>query len=223
MDVISPVSTDANGNALTVASKKTLDKDDFLQLLVTKLTHQDPMKPMEDEAFVAELAQFSSLEQLQNLNTSLENSLQWDYLQTQTINNTMATALIGRGVKASYNGVYLGQDNQASIKYTTSEFAGTVTVKIMDANGNVVRTLTAGDVPPGQASINWDGKDEEGKSLASGYYTVEISAVNGQGAPFAPSMFTEGTVTGVIYSEGSAYHKVNGLEIPMSSVVAVQQ
>jgi len=181
------------------------------------------MKPMEDEAFVAELAQFSSLEQLQNLNTSLENSLQWDYLQTQTINNTMATALIGRGVKASYNGVYLGQDNQASIKYTTSEFAGTVTVKIMDANGNVVRTLTAGDVPPGQASINWDGKDEEGKSLASGYYTVEISAVNGQGAPFAPSMFTEGTVTGVIYREGSAYLQVNGLEIPLSSVVAVQQ
>ncbi len=223
MGVISPVGTETNAGSLTAASQKTLDKDDFLQLLVTKLTHQDPLKPMDDEAFVAELAQFSSLEQLQNLNKSLENSLQWDYLQTQTINNTMATALIGKSVKASYNGVYLGQDNQASVKYTTSEFASNVTVKIMDADGNVVRTLTAQDVPPGQSTVNWDGKDEEGKNLSSGYYTVEISGVNGQGADFTPSMFTEGTVTGVIYRDGSAYLQVDGLEIPLSSVVAVGQ
>jgi len=223
MGVISPVGTDSNGNALTAAAQKTLDKDDFLRLLVTKLTHQDPMKPMEDEAFVAELAQFSSLEQLQNLNKSMENSQQWDYLQMQTINNTMATSLIGKNVKAAYNGVYLGQDDQASVKYSTTEFAGTVTVRILDADGNLVRTLTQENVAPGQNSVKWDGKDEEGKNLSSGYYTVDISATNAQGVSFTPSMYTEGTVTGVTYRDGSAYLQVNGMEIPLSSVIAVEQ
>ena len=148
MGLISPVATDTNGNQITAESRQMLGKDDFLKLLITKLTHQDPLKPMDDEAFVAQLAQFSSLEQLQNMNNSLDNSLEWDYLQMQTINNTMATNLIGREVKASYNGVYLDGNNQPTISFNSPQYAQRVNVQILDINGSVVRTLTEKEVPP---------------------------------------------------------------------------
>lgn len=66
------------GAAAATQTKKTsnseLGKDDFLKLLVTQLRYQDPMKPMDDTAFVAQLAQFSSLEQMQNMTASLQAS-----------------------------------------------------------------------------------------------------------------------------------------------------
>lgn len=223
MGIISPVGVDSNGKALSTGSMKSLDKDDFLKLLVTKLTYQDPMKPMEDEAFIAELAQFSSLEQLQNLNNALVNSQQWDLMQMQTINNTMATGLIGKEVKATYSGVYLSDDNRPMINYTTTEQAAHIKVEIKNADGTVIRTLTQNDVPPGQSSVVWDGKDETGKRVSSGYYTIEISGESVGGTKMTPSTFVTGRVNGVVYREGSAFLQVNGLEIPLSDISAINE
>ncbi|RKY84562.1 flagellar hook capping protein [candidate division KSB1 bacterium] len=82
-----------------------LGKTDFLQLLITKLRYQDPLKPMTDESFIADLAQFSSLEQMQNLNTAILNqSSSIDGLNTNLIalimmqNTTQAASLIGKTV-----------------------------------------------------------------------------------------------------------------------------
>ena len=223
MGLISPIATDTNGNPITAQAQSTLGKDDFLKLLITKLTHQDPLNPMDDEAFVAQLAQFSSLEQLQNVNGSLEESLNWDYLQMQTINNTMATGLIGREVNASYNGVYLGNDNRPAISYSTTEYAQKVNVQIIDADGAVVRTITEKDVPPGKSSITWDGLDQNGQRMGPGYYSIKINAIDANGDAFTPSTFLQGKVTGIIYREGSAYLQVDGMEIPLSAVNSINE
>ena len=215
MGLISPVATDTNGNPISAESRKMLGKDDFLKLLITKLTHQDPLKPMEDEAFVAQLAQFSSLEQLQNVNNSLENSLEWDYLQMQTINNTMATNLIGREVKASYNGVYLDAN--------CPQYAQRVNVQILDINGTVIRTLTEKGVPPGSNKIEWDGLDQNGQRVGEGYYSIKVSAVDVNGELFTPSTFLQGKVNGIIYREGSAYLQVAGMEIPLAEINAINE
>ena len=112
MSFISPVATDTNGNPRDTGSMQSLGRDDFLQLLVTKLQHQDPLKPMEDSDFIAQLAQFSSLEQMNNIADGIESSNQWDYLQMQSMNNVMAAGFIGKDVKAEFNGVYLDFDNE---------------------------------------------------------------------------------------------------------------
>ena len=221
MGVITPLAVDQYGNPMPTGSQKTLGKDEFLQLLIAKMTHQDPLNPIDDEAFIADLAQFSSLEQLTNLNESINSSLEWDYLQMQTINNTMATSLIGKGVKASFSNLYLDSDNQPALSYTTTEYAEEVTISIKDAAGTVVRTLTMEAVPPGNNSIIWDGKDQDGDRLAEGFYQFEVTAVDAEGNSLTPSTYLEGKVTGVIYRDGSAYLQVNGLEIPLAEVTEI--
>jgi flagellar basal-body rod modification protein FlgD len=218
MGIISPVAVDSNGKSMTAAAQNTLDKDDFMKLLITKMSHQDPLSPTDDETFIAELAQFSSLEQLQNLNGSLSTALQWDFLQNQTINNTMATSLIGRQVKAETTGYYLSDSNKPKISFTTDQYAQNVTITIKASDGTVVRTLSKSDVAPGQASIDWDGKDENGNRLAKGFYTVTLSASNANGESFTPSTYIEGKVKGIVYRDGQAYLQVNDEEISLSDV-----
>lgn len=220
MGVVSSINNGANQQNMFQATN-VLGKDDFLKLLITKLTNQDPLNPMDDESFIAELAQFSSLEQMSNINESLSSALQWDYLQMQTINNTMATSLIGRSVTANYSGVYLDRQNQPTINFTTDRPAARTIVKILDADGKVVRTLTEVDLPAGVNSLKWDGKDSAGNRAEPGYYTIEITAEDTSGNAITPSTFVSGTVQGVVYHDGSAFLKVNGLEIALADVSAI--
>ncbi len=223
MGIISPLGVDSRGNPLTTGHLKELGKDDFLQLLVAKLKNQDPLNPMDDAAFIAELAQFSSLEQLHNLNEALSSSLDLDYLQMQTINNTMATSLIGKEIKASYSDIYLVGTNQPEIGFATADYAESVRILIKDANGNIVATLMSEDVPAGNNSIVWDGKDDSGERLPEGYYNIEISARGTDGGSFTPSAYIQGRVTAVVYHDGAAYLQVNGMEIPLSGISVVSE
>jgi len=215
--------TDSNGNPVATGSSQILDKDDFMTLLVAQMTNQNPLEPMDNTEFIAELAQFSSLEQLHNVNDSLSNSLEWDYLQMQTINNTMATGLIGREVNASYNGVYLDADNQPTIAFNSPKYAQRVNIQILDINGSVVRTMTDKEVPPGSNKMQWDGLDQNGQRVGEGYYTINISAVDAAGDLFTPSTFLQGKVDGIVYREGAAYLQVGGMEIPLSAINAINE
>ncbi len=218
MGLISPVATDSRGNSITAAAQKELGKDDFLQLLITKMTHQDPLNPMQDEDFVAQLAQFSSLEQMANINESLQQSLDWDYLQMQTINNTMATSLIGKEVSASYSGVYLDDINEPGISFITDRYASEAEINIYDSSGNKIRTIDAEDLGAGTQTFTWDGRDSRGNRVDEGYYTIGITALDKDGESFNPSTLLTGKVTAVSYKEGSAYLQVNGVEIPLADI-----
>jgi flagellar basal-body rod modification protein FlgD len=221
MSYISPVATDANGAARQTGSLQTLGRDDFLQLLVTKLEYQDPLNPMEDEDFIAQLAQFSSLEQMKNIADGIASSNEWDYLQMQSINNTMAAGLIGKDVKASYGGVVVDGETDPTVTFTNSVYASEVTLTIKDSTGNVVRRLTMDNVQAGLNSLTWDGRDSLGNSVEEGYYVVEAAALDGAGALFTPSLSLVGTVESITYRDGAAYLKVRGVEISLGDVTAV--
>ncbi len=207
----------------TSPSNGTLSKDDFLQLLITKLTNQDPMNPIQDEDFASQLAQFSSLEQMSNMNESLSQSIQWDYLLSQTISNTMATSLIGRTVRADSSQVYLETGGSADLTVGLDRAASEVTITITDASGKTVRTIKSTGLDKGDHVINWDGTDETGTQMASGVYTVSVSAVDGNGNAFTPKAIIEGKVSKVTYKDGIALLNINGQNIPLASVLEVKE
>lgn len=219
MNVIGPIVNQTGGTQAT--GSKTLGKDDFLQLMVTKLRYQDPLNPMDDADFIAQLAQFSTLEQMNNIAEGIATANQWDFLQMQSINNTMATGLIGKDIKATYNGVYVDAINNPQITYTTDEFVTDVEFTVRDAAGNMIATLKDSNIEPGVNSIEWDGRDNQGNRVEQGYYTIEVSATNGSGQTIRPRLSLIGTVEIIVYREGAAFLRVNGTEIPLGDVTAV--
>jgi flagellar basal-body rod modification protein FlgD len=89
--------------------KRTLDKDDFLKLLVTQLSHQDPTQPMEDREFIAQMAQFSALEQITNLNKEFSSVM-------KLIASSHAIALLGKTVEIA--------DGESLVRGTVREVLG---------------------------------------------------------------------------------------------------
>ncbi|MCP4568301.1 MAG: flagellar biosynthesis protein FlgD [FCB group bacterium] len=212
-----------SGANQTATSSKELDREAFLQLLVTQLQYQDPLEPAKNEDFIAQLAQFSSLEQMENMNSSLTSGLEWDYLLSQTISNTMATSLIGRSVKADSSQVYLDTGGSSNVAMQLDQAAAEITLTIRDGNGDAVRTITQRGMDAGDHTLLWDGLDDSGVQVAAGFYAVEITGVDGNGNDITPNTFLEGKVEGVSYQDGMALLTVNGQNIPLGMVHEVKE
>ena len=91
-------STSSSSSSSTISSSDTnadISKSEFLQLMITQLQYQDPLNPTDSVDYSAQLAQFSSLEQLTNLNDKLSQLVETNYYLTQSVYNTMTTNLIG--------------------------------------------------------------------------------------------------------------------------------
>lgn len=221
MSFISPIPTNPDGSERQTGSMQSLGKDDFLNLLVTKLEHQDPLKPMQDEDFVAQLAQFSSLEQMNRIAEEMASSNEWDMLQTQSLNNAMAAGFIGKEVKADYDGLYYDGETDPQLTYRVGERAASVTLTIKDSDGQVVRTLNEQGVEVGTHRLNWDGRDTRGNQVDSGPYSVEATAVDANGNEIKPKLSLVGPVDSVIYRNGNAYLRVKGMEVALGDVTTV--
>lgn len=213
--------TQSIGQTQQTAGNLTLGKNDFLNLLVTQLRFQDPLEPMKDTEFVAQLAQFSSLEQLSNISSSLDTSSQLDYVLSQTIANTMATTLIGREVVASGNQIVHGYNETNRLDFDLSDDAANVEVKIFDENGILVRTIGSEDIGEGINSVTWDGRDDAGASVAAGDYTFTVTATDEAGNAVAADTRRIGVVDSVRYEDGQGYLIVGGQRIALSDIIEV--
>ena len=221
MSTISSVNSGYSGTERMTDNFKSLGKDDFLQLLVTKLQYQDPLNPMDDEDFVAQLAQFSSLEQMNNIAEGIAESNQFDFLQMQSLNNTMAAGLIGKDIKADYDGIYVDQGESSQISFTLDEAVTEVAFDIRDQNGTVVATITEENLAIGANTITWDGKDNASNTVSDGYYSVSGYGKTASGATVTPDMSLVGKVESIMYRNGVAYLNVGGVEISLGDVTAV--
>lgn len=201
---------------------KDLGKDDFLKLLVTQLRFQNPIEPMQDQEFIAQLAQFSQLEQLENMSTALDTNSEIDYIMSQTIANTMATTLIGKTVVAEGADFELG-DNGAEISFNLHAEAKTVLVNIYDESGSLVRTISMQDVPRGNNTITWDGKNDNGSKLAPGTYSFDVHATSVTGEEIAADKRVIGEVDSVKYEDGLAYLIVDGYRVNLGSIIEIVQ
>jgi flagellar basal-body rod modification protein FlgD len=198
MDVlqgISGISTAQTTTASSTAASKVdaLGRDHFLTLFLAQLKNQDPLNPMESQEFSAQLAQFSSLEQLFNVNENLDS-----ILTTQADSSRLqALDFIGKEIVAEGDALYLEQGKIVTGQFDLEAAAAECTVKIVDEDGIALRTIPMGYLNAGSHSFQWDGRDSAGNAMESGVYTYEIVALSGSGSPVRSSTWVMGTVTGV--------------------------
>lgn len=153
--------------------KNKLDKDDYLNLMVTQLKYQDPTKPMENHEMATQLAQFNTVEQLINVNKSLTDMSN----QAAQANVDKLTPYLGKLVEVNGAKLKVGMDQKAtqgSLELPAA--AGSVSVMIKDGTGTVVRTLGLGEKDMGRHAIEWDGKTDGGIAAKPGNYTFEVAA-----------------------------------------------
>ncbi len=207
----------------TPVKKDVLGKEDFLKMLTAQMKFQNPLEPMKDNEFIGQMTQFSSLEQLQNMNDLLGQNTQWNMLLSQTINNTMATSLIGKTVTADASVTTISDGTTTPITFSSSTFALNGTITIYNAAGEVVRTLPLAQLTAGDHSISWNGKDANGNDLAEGNYSFQVDLRDAQGQAVQANSYTRGVVDGVEYLDGQAYLLIDGGMIPLALVRHVAQ
>lgn len=175
-----------------VKPKNTLGKDDFLKLLMAQLNNQDPLKPMEHQEFSAQLAQFGSLEQLQNIHKGIES------LQGGMGNESKMSALgmIGKTITANGNEVDLMEGQSVNLAFTKKDGVTPVKAQVYSDQGKLVRELDM-NAKASEAGLTWDGKDQEGKGLPSGKYTFRVQGVNPSGQAEELGAKLSGRVTAV--------------------------
>jgi flagellar basal-body rod modification protein FlgD len=182
-----------NGNSSSQQSssnqlqQQTLSQSDFLKLMVTQMTNQDPTKPMDSTQMVAQMAQFSQVAATQELQQSFD-SLATNLSGDQFVR---AAALVGKEVLVPSSAAQLTDGTlDGAVNVGTS---GTyVNVQVKDQAGNVVRTISLGQPDAGLAKFTWDGKSDDGTQLNDGVY--KISATSGG---TAIDTFVRGKVEGV--------------------------
>jgi flagellar basal-body rod modification protein FlgD len=182
----------ADTDAPVAKNKNAMGKDDFLKLLMAQLQNQDPMKPMDHQEFSAQLAQFSSLEQLTNINKSIE-TLHTDQGEGAKL---QALSVIGKKVQALGNEIQLTEGSPVSLHHGLPPDYKPDKAVIYDMQGQLVREITFTGKEQGTELV-WDGKNDAGGKLPSGKYTFRVSGVGPNGQTQDAGAQLEGTVTAV--------------------------
>jgi flagellar basal-body rod modification protein FlgD len=201
------------------ASSTAMGKDDFLTLLITQLQNQDPLNPADSTEYTAQLAQFSSLEQLSNVNANLE----YMQLYQASINNAQAVSFIGKEIIALGNEVRVTDGQAEACRFELSGDASGVVVNIYDGNGKLVKAIEQGAMNAGRQTVTWDGIDQNGNTVPDGNYTFEVQAVDAADQDVEAVTYSSGLVEGVTFIEGRTYFLVGDQKISISDIVEVVQ
>jgi len=197
----------------------TLERDDFLQLLVTKLANQDPLSPAQDTEFIAQLAQFSELEQSIKANENLELLAAGQF----SLINAQALSLIGREVVVETGGALPLEGGQANpLLVRVPPGAGSAAVKIFDAAGKPVRTLQLNNIGPGQQTVVWDGLDEGGHAVPDGDYTYDFDVLDPSEEKLEAASFVVLTIDGVNFQGGLPILVSGEQEVPFDAIVEIR-
>ncbi len=174
MSAISGIDTGYTAPSTTsISSDVSMGKTDFLLLLVAQLENQDPMNPQDATEFTSQLAEFSSLEQLENANKSLEGLA----AMSSEMERMSALGLIGQDVIAQTEQFHFSGD-PVQLGYRLETPADDVKLYVLNQTGSTVATISAQETHPGEYFIDWDGLGDLGMPLEPGDYSLVVRAVD---------------------------------------------
>ncbi len=204
-------------NADLYEDPNSMDKEVFLKLLIAQLNYQDPLEPAANEQFVAQLAQFSSLEQMQNINESLRQSIESDFLLNQSLNNSIVTTLIGKDVVALTNEFQANGKDSVKLAFDGRQALKDVKVTIYDSSGAIVKEISLGNAETGYNTIDFDIS-----GLSRGVYTFEVADTSLTAGTLTPAdAYIRGRITGVSYEGGEARLVLDGTMLSLGDVARI--
>ncbi len=203
-------------------SKKTravgnpnLDKDAFFKLMLAQMKNQDPTNPLKSHEMAAQLASFSSLEQMQNINTTLTELKNGQ----KPIESFQALNLIGKAVAGdSGKLVRTNNDRDHDFRFNLPMDVSEASIKVRNSDGEVIRTYNLKDLKKGDNKITWNGEDEKGTKSFPGEYDFFIEAKDAAGRKVAVKTDFDGVITGVNYSAEGPVLLVGNQTIRMRDV-----
>lgn len=211
--------TGISAQSTATAASKTMGKDAFLKLLITQLQHQDPLNPADSTEFTSQLAQFSSLEQLSNVNDNLADLK----LYQASSNNAQAVSFIGKDIVSKGKSLQVKSGQPVACEFELKAAAKRVAVSIYDATGNFVKDIQATALSAGKQSLSWDAKDRNGNTVPDGAYSFEVQAEGATGEKLDVTTYSKGTVTGVTFEDGITYLIVGRSKVAIGDVTQVSQ
>jgi len=241
MNPISALPTASPAASLAgTASQSALGRDDFLQLLVTQLQNQDPTSPQNSSEFAAQLAQFSSVEQLTHISASMQGQAQQLAALAQAvglvgagqaamagqlsnrIDLQSASSLIGQTVQVQSPAVAWDGSAPVDVHVHLAAPAREVEVTIRDAAGDVVRVLRTGAREAGTAPVTWDGAGSDGQPLPAGAYTASVRAIDSSGDEVAASPTLTGRVDRITVEAEGVFLWVGSQRIPFDALLTIE-
>jgi len=152
----------------TAGGNNELGKNEFMELMIAQLKNQNPLEPQDNGEFISQLAQFSSLEEMQGLSQSVDDVAS-QFRSTQALS---ASAMVGRTVLAPSEIGILGAEGEITGTIEVPASTGGLRLSIESENGERVRQIDLGASQAGIASFQWDGKDGNGNALPPGPYRM---------------------------------------------------
>ncbi|HTY39292.1 MAG TPA: FlgD immunoglobulin-like domain containing protein, partial [Bacteroidota bacterium] len=142
-------------------------------------------------------------------------------LLSQSISNSLSASLIGKEIRATGDGFSYSGSGDQKLGYSLGSAATSVSAGIYDSGGTLVRTVNGTGLSAGDNTFTWDGKNDLGETVASGKYTLKVSAKDTNGASVTATGYMFGTVSAVRFKSSGAVYVVDGEEIPLSDVLEI--
>lgn len=195
-----------------------LGKDAFMTLLLTQMKNQDPTNPLKSHEMAAQLAQFTSLEKLNNINEGIGN-LRKDQ---QPDHNFQALSMIGKVATMDNSKIARTDANDShELRFTLAGDAPKANVEVRDMEGNVVRKMEMKNLKAGVNTMNWNGKNDDGVTAPVGDYTLAVEAFGSNGKKLYAQTKAEGVITGVNFTSHGAQLMMGKQAINMSDVKSI--
>lgn len=211
--------TDPAKKVRAVGSDK-LDKDAFFKLMLAQLKNQDPTNPLKSHEMAAQLANFSSLEQMTNINQTLNEMKngQKPMEQFQTLN------FIGKAVAGDSSKIVRAKgDKDHDFQFTLQNPAEKVEIRIRNNDtGETIRTISLNKLNEGENKFVWNGQNEKGQPVPAGNYQMFAEAFNQAGVKQVIKTDFAGTITGVNYTSEGPVLMVGNQSVRLRDVKKIQ-
>lgn len=192
-----------------------LGKDGFLKLLTFQMQNQDPFKPMDQNKMAADMAQFSQLEQMTNMNKNLERTLSQDDMKAKFY----AASFIGKKVITAGSTIkHKGVGSVSPISFKLDQSVKQGMVRVFDEKRQVIQQIDFNALNQGLHSLNWKGRQFDGTDAGKGNYTFEVLAFDEMNNRIPVETQASGIVQSVNFENGETVLTVDGKKVFLRDV-----